>query len=174
MTAARTVRREILKKYYMGRAKIVFKDNGGETSGRNAGFPLATGGIVAFLDADDFWKPEAVEQIVQHWQPSYSKLQFPLLVVNRQGEETGFLMPRHRLDRGRVQHLLLRTGRYSTAPTSGNFYPGWSEKRGRIPVPIDEWPQSVDSYAATFAGFYGEIGAIPKPLWLYRVQLQRD
>jgi glycosyltransferase involved in cell wall biosynthesis len=159
--------REILKQYET-RAKIVLKENGGETSGRNEGFLHATGDIVAFLDADDYWKPEAVERVVQNWRPSYSKLQFHLQVVNHHGSPLGALMPRCRLDEGRVDHLLLTTGRYITCPTSGNFYS--REFLARIlPVPTDEWPQSMDSYAATFAGFYGEIGAIQEPLGYYRV-----
>lgn len=159
--------RDLLKKYE-GRAKCILKENGGETSGRNAGFPQASGDIIAFLDADDFLMPHAVEEVVRKWQPLYSKLQFPLLVVNRWGENTGLLMPRCRLDEGRVDRLLLRSGRYITTPTSGNFYPRWFLEK-IMPVPVAEWPQSVDSYAATFAGFYGEIGAIQQPLGFYRV-----
>jgi glycosyltransferase involved in cell wall biosynthesis len=159
--------RDILQEYG-NRAKIIFKERGGETSSRNTGFLYATGDIVAFLDADDFLKPGAVENVVRNWRLSYSKFQFPLLVVDRQGRANGLLMPRCRLDSGRVDHLLVCTGRYITAPNSGNFYARWLLER-IMPVPEEEWPESVDSYAATFAGFYGEIGASREPLGFYRV-----
>lgn len=159
--------RSVLEQY-RGRVKVVLKEHGGETAGRNEGFRQSTGEIITYLDSDDFLSPNAVERVVQKWRPSYAKLQFPMRVVNRNGESTGLLMPRCRLDSGRVDHLLLSTGRYITAPGSGNFYPRWLLER-IMPVPVAEWPQSVDSYAATFAGFYGEIGAIADPLAYYRV-----
>jgi glycosyltransferase involved in cell wall biosynthesis len=159
--------RSVLEKY-RDQVLVILKEHGGETSGRNAGFQQANGEIVAFLDSDDFLQPDTVERIVESWQPAYAKLQFPLRVVNRHGESTGLLMPRCRLDEGRVDHLLLSTGRYITSPGSGNFYARWLLER-IMPVPVSEWPQSVDSYAATFAGFYGEIGVIHEPLGFYRV-----
>jgi glycosyltransferase involved in cell wall biosynthesis len=157
----------LLEKYQQ-RVQVVLTEHAGESAARNTGFLRASGEIIAFLDSDDFLRPDAVERVVEKWQPSFAKLQFPLRVVNRQGESTGLLMPRCRLDAGRVDHLLLRSGRYVTSPGSGNFYSRWLLEK-IMPVPVAEWPQSVDSYAATFAGFYGEIGVIQEPLGFYRV-----
>lgn len=159
--------RSVLGKY-KNRVQLILKDHGGETTARNEGFKRTSGEIVSFLDSDDFLRPDTVERVVEKWQPSFAKLQFPLRVVNCLGESTGLLMPRCRLDEGRVDHLLLTTGRYITTPGSGNFYARWLLEQ-IMPVPVTEWPQSVDSYAATFAGFYGEIGAIQEPLGFYRV-----
>jgi glycosyltransferase involved in cell wall biosynthesis len=153
---------------YQDRVRVVLKEHEGESAGRNEGFHRASGEIVSFLDSDDMLRPDAVERVVEKWRPSYAKLQFPMRVVNRKGENTGLLMPRCRVDEGRVDRLLLRTGRYITSPGSGNFYARWLLER-IMPVPVTEWPQSVDSYAATYAGFYGEIGAIHEPLAFYRV-----
>jgi glycosyltransferase involved in cell wall biosynthesis len=155
-------------KEFAGRVKLLFLQHAGETAGRNAGFAESSGSIVAFLDADDYLKPEAVATVVEQWRPAYSKLQFHLAIVDERGTERGLLMPRPRLDSGRVDQLLLTTGRYITSPGSGNFYARWLLER-IVPVPTDEWPQSFDSYAATYAGFYGEIGAIQAPLGYYRV-----
>jgi glycosyltransferase involved in cell wall biosynthesis len=158
---------EILQRYET-QAKIVRKQHGGETSGRNEGFRNATGEIIAFLDADDYWKPDAIEKVVRAWDPGFGKLQFPLQIVDRNGDPTGGRMPRMPLSEGRVDSLLLDTGRYITCPTSGNFY---SRRflESIFPVPVEEWPQSMDSYAATYAGFYGPIGAIHEELGCYRV-----
>jgi hypothetical protein len=77
-------------------------------------------------------------------------------------------MPRCRLDSGNVENLLLTTGRYVTSPGSGNVYARWFLEK-IVPIPTDEWPQSFDSYAATYAAFNGIIGAIEEPLGFYRV-----
>jgi glycosyltransferase involved in cell wall biosynthesis len=42
--------------------KIVQKENGGLSSARNAGIVASTSPYVAFLDADDLWYPEKLEQ----------------------------------------------------------------------------------------------------------------
>jgi glycosyltransferase involved in cell wall biosynthesis len=150
------------------RAKIFYLPHKGETSTRNAGFAASTGDLVCFLDADDYLLPDAAARVVSFWRPEFSKVQYPLKVVDETGAEQGLLMPRCQLDSGAVSPALLRTGRYITSPGSGNFYPRWFLEK-IIPVPTETWPQSFDSYAATHAGFSGEIGAIQEPLGFYRV-----
>lgn len=41
-----------------GQIKYIFKQNGGPASARNLGIANALGEYVAFLDADDYWRPE--------------------------------------------------------------------------------------------------------------------
>jgi glycosyltransferase involved in cell wall biosynthesis len=41
------------------------KENGGCSSARNMGVDLATGDAIAFLDSDDEWLPEAIENLVK-------------------------------------------------------------------------------------------------------------
>lgn len=58
--------REIISEYAEKYPQIrtVFKENGGQTSAFNAGFAIAKGEIIAFLDSDDYWYPEKLEKIV--------------------------------------------------------------------------------------------------------------
>jgi glycosyltransferase involved in cell wall biosynthesis len=42
---------------YGGTVTLVRKSNGGAASARNAGIERATGEMIAFLDADDYWEP---------------------------------------------------------------------------------------------------------------------
>src|SRR5262245_19128237 len=43
---------------YAGRVRYVQKPNGGDASARNFGIDMATGSVIAFLDADDYWEPQ--------------------------------------------------------------------------------------------------------------------
>lgn len=53
--------KEIVKKY-SNNVKYYFKENGGVSSARNYGMKKAQGCFFAFLDADDQWLPEKLEE----------------------------------------------------------------------------------------------------------------
>lgn len=157
--------REILKKYE-GRARVVLKENEGQVSALNTGWRIATGQMIAFLDSDDSLFPDAMETVINAWKPEIVKMQFPLQILGPEGS-TGFVMPRARLSEGNLLSRLLKTGRYISAPTSGNVYSrGFLEKI--LPIPEPEWDHG-DAYINNSAPFYGAVGAIHRPLGFYRV-----
>ncbi|MGE5047089.1 MAG: glycosyltransferase family 2 protein, partial [Deltaproteobacteria bacterium] len=97
--------------------------NGGQAAALNAGFLRSRGSIVIFLDSDDSLEPHAVERIVHGWRPGVAKIQYRLTITGA-GADGLDLFP-HRdipFDSGDVVPLLLRSGRYSTAVTSGNAF----------------------------------------------------
>jgi glycosyltransferase involved in cell wall biosynthesis len=53
---------------------IVLEHNSGPSSARNAGWKMATSDYVAFLDADDAWRPEKIE-IQYNWMKSHPAAQ---------------------------------------------------------------------------------------------------
>lgn len=63
---------EALKPYW-DKIRYEYKENGGIASARNRGLELAQGEYIAFLDSDDFWKPEKLEKQMQCFanQPEY-------------------------------------------------------------------------------------------------------
>lgn len=47
------------------RFRAIHQPNGGEGAARNAGMDVATGELVAFLDADDAWHPDALKLVAE-------------------------------------------------------------------------------------------------------------
>src|SRR5437870_3455674 len=79
---------------YNGRVQPVLKNNGGMGSTYNAGFPMAGGDIVIFLDSDDTLLPTAVENVVKLFENRrWSKVQWPLWEVDGNLQKTGLMNP---------------------------------------------------------------------------------
>jgi glycosyltransferase involved in cell wall biosynthesis len=47
---------------YTGRVRLVRQANGGAASARNRGLDLASGELIAFIDADDYWERDKLER----------------------------------------------------------------------------------------------------------------
>lgn len=146
--------------------------NGGQAAALNAGFVRSRGSIVIFLDSDDSLEPHAVERIVRGWRPGVAKIQYRLTITGA-GSDGLDLFP-HRdipFDSGDVVPLLLRSGRYSTAVTSGNAFD--REVLARIlPIPEAEFRISADGYLVTLSPLFGAVLSIDEPLGTYRMHDQ--
>lgn len=53
---------------FEGKVKYIYREHKGVSAARNHGLALASGGLVAFLDSDDLWKPDKIRA-----QMSYMK-----------------------------------------------------------------------------------------------------
>ena len=51
---------------YKPRVHVVCQANAGAAAARNRGLDLATGDALAFVDADDVWRPDKLERQIQH------------------------------------------------------------------------------------------------------------
>lgn len=59
--------KEVLKPFILANQIIyIYKANGGPASARNAGIKITRGEYIAFLDSDDLWLPDKLEQQVKY------------------------------------------------------------------------------------------------------------
>lgn len=77
------------------RVKFISQVNQGLPGARNTGIAHAQGDYIAFLDADDLWKPTKLEKQVRCLDdnPQVGLVHTWMLLVDEQGKSTGKLMP---------------------------------------------------------------------------------
>jgi glycosyltransferase involved in cell wall biosynthesis len=149
------------------RVRVLSKENGGVASARNAGVLAASGELVAFLDADDYWLPDKLEVQMRAWlRRPWAGMCF-----------TGYAMASG--DRGRPRRRIMATEpdhriRAATLLEGYGIAFGITAllTRSAIDVlgPFDErLSVSADiSYAWRLLQSY-EVLAIPQPLAVYRL-----
>lgn len=81
---------EVLKKFD-GRIISILQENQGISPTRNRGIKLALGQYIAFLDSDDFWTPEKLEDQVKvlYANPKVGIVYSRMPIINAQGVKIG-------------------------------------------------------------------------------------
>ncbi|MBD2445791.1 glycosyltransferase [Nostoc sp. FACHB-152] len=160
--------REIIASYG-DRIIPILQPNGKQAAAFNSGFAKSKGNIIIFLDSDDYLMPNAVELIVQIWQPKLAKVHYRLKVVDAEQQDLGYSMPQGSgsLSTGEVWRELISWGGYISTPTSGNALNRKALKEV-FPIP-NEYKSTADDYLSFLIPFYGEVAAIEEPLGAYRI-----
>ncbi|MBC7955683.1 MAG: glycosyltransferase family 2 protein [Cytophagales bacterium] len=157
---------------FADRIKLIAKPNGGQGSAYNAGFAASSGEIVIFLDADDWLYPEAAANVAAAWHGGVSKVQFPLLMVDREGRSLGRQIPHHMHDHQALA-LVREFGTYGSPPGSGNAYSA-SFLRQVLPMSETQWRIAADSVPILLAPAYGEVVTLPAAQGAYRLHRPTD
>lgn len=153
---------------YADRVQVIDKPNGGQASAYNASFARSTGELVLFLDADDWLYPDAVQRIVDAWQPGVSKVQFRLDMVDAHGQPLGRQLPRELHDGEAAAHLMREFGAYGSPPGSGNAY-ARSFLHRVLPMEEAPWRIGADSIPILLAPAHGRVVSVDAALGAYRV-----
>lgn len=144
------------------RIRAVFKENGGQASALNAGFPIATGDLVMFLDSDDKLLNIAAETIAREWQSGGVRMQYPLEVMDASG------MPLGRLVGGAIVPSSL-VGPFGVgSPMSGNVFSRYVLEK-IMPIPEEQWRICADSYLVAASSVFGDVKYLEQPLAWYRI-----
>jgi glycosyltransferase involved in cell wall biosynthesis len=159
--------REIIASYG-NKIRAVLKKNGGQGSAFNAGFAAAQGEIVALMDSDDFYGPNAAEKIVSHWGDEVNILHHRLRTVDSEGNLIGYSPPLDcALDGGNVVPALLKNGYYQAPPTTGLAYRrAFLDKI--LPIPESDFRISADAYLFLVSPFLSPVVVVDETLAYYR------
>jgi glycosyltransferase involved in cell wall biosynthesis len=159
---------------YGDQIRAFFKPNRGQVNTSNFGFEKSQGGLVYFLDSDDLTHPDMLDKVVNAWQPHVCKVQYPLFIVDANGQLVGNTFPTFPagLTAAAIRQDLLVTGSYPCPPTTGNVYARWYLRKL---FPLDErcfrWS---DGPLNTAAPLYGDVLTLHEPLAYYRVHESND
>ncbi len=157
--------RDVINSFCDSRIVKVFKKNGGQASAFNAGFEVAKGEIIAFLDSDDWWKNVKLERIVA-WhnflKGDYVMLQH-LVKVWDNGKEYLYKPALYSGDCFIHTQVTGELGLF--VGTSGLVFSRKILER-IMPVPL-QFKISADAYLTRTSFIFGRVVSIPEILGYY-------
>jgi glycosyltransferase involved in cell wall biosynthesis len=146
--------------------------NSGQRAACLFGLDQTRAPFVLFLDADDELKPGSLETIIGKLDPSIAKLQFSLTRIDAEGQPIREAIPSLDAYRSRedLVQRVLRTGVYTTPPTSGNVF-----RRDVCELLRDAtYDKAVDGVILFAAPFMGDVVSLSDELGLYRIHGRND
>jgi glycosyl transferase family 2 len=165
--------REVLRRYE-DRVEVVLKEQGGQASALNAGLERCRGEVLLVLDADDVLRPQAAARVAAAFaeRPELSKVQFPMAIVDADGDPTGAVKP--------SGHLRAPVGDQRRAELAFPFDLPWLPGGGAgfrteavrriLPIPAADYPRSgADWYLVHLTALLGEAALLEEVCAEYRV-----
>lgn len=158
--------RSVIQSYNID--KVIFKENGGQTSALNVGFYQTRGDIVIFLDSDDYLYPECCKVISEVYNKKVSMYPYKLRICNEYNDEELSTIPTGNMLASSHRELIMKYGYFDVAPMSGVAY-SRSFLENYFPFDGVKWNNSIDHFLSFTAPFYGDVVSINQCLGAYRV-----
>ncbi|MGH8001843.1 MAG: glycosyltransferase family 2 protein [Brasilonema sp.] len=158
-----------LSQKYPNKIKAVFQVNQGQGAAFNTGLGVARGDIVAFLDADDVWKPNKLERIIEIFKNSdvVGVMHF-LENIDGNGKLIKGSIVGRSLDDD-LARIIVETGNaWCFPPTSGLAYRRDALQKV-FPIDSVKWRLCVDGCLIYCTAFLGKIKTLNEVLGGYRI-----
>jgi len=145
---------------YGDRIRAVLTPNGGQAAAFNAGFAVARGDAVLFLDADDVLLPGVCDALADAFaaDPRPVKVQVRMAVIDADGIPTGQLIPGRPHPHGPLdlREHVRRFRSYPWPPSSANAFDA-DALREVLPIPEPEYRGSCDTYLSELLPYLGLV-----------------
>lgn len=154
---------------YDDRVKVLFRENSGQAAAINAAVKLSSGGILCFLDADDWWAPGKLSATRAAFQSdsAVSLVYHRLQPVSIDGSSTLKPIPRT-LCSGDLSALLTRSAGWWPFPMTSAISVRRSAWDAAGPIP-DQFRISADAWLTGIYPFLGDVASLPDSLGFYRI-----
>ncbi len=151
------------------RIRLIAKENGGVASALNAAYTNAAGELIAFLDADDEFKPQKLERVLVELKanPRSGLCAHPVRPVSQAGQPVGAQFPSG-IDAGWLGPASLRRGGYTSLPQASGLCIRREIAAMLFPLP-HQLKRLLDYYICQNAIFFTEVCAVPEVLADYRL-----
>ena len=165
--------REVISRYAARdpRIRTIFKENAAVAAALNDTFRASRGDIITMLDADDMFRPQKLERVVERLSSGgrVGMVMDTLTKVDSAGMPIGRIPEFGRMDRGELRDAILASAAtFSAAPTSGLAMR--RECAAKVfPIPEAQFRTEADLYMRTVAALYFAVDVIDEPLTIYRV-----
>ena len=143
------------------KVKVIYKKNGGQASGFNIGVENATGDIIAFLDADDYWYSNKLE-IIAKYHEHHDGVQHNLLINDT--NKYSFLED----NVSKQKEMMDKYGFIGNIPTSAMSFKKYVIDKF-FPIPEEDYKICADTYVRAMSLLYTDMISIDTPLGCYRV-----
>ena len=159
-----------LEAQYPDKIKAIFQENRGQGGAFNTGFQACSGEIVAFLDADDIWKPNKLQQVVEIFkQQSVVGVMHLLEKFDSQGHLLEDNPPQKLKLGDDLAKIVIETGNaWNFPPTSGLTYRR-SALEKVFPIDAVKWRIWADGCLIYTTAFLGKIKIVNQVLGGYRI-----
>jgi len=161
--------RDLILSFSDERIVKVFKENGGQASALNAGFEKARGEYVAFMDSDDLFDANKLEELLKAFSNSQCSLvQHQLRVIDKDGRETGQLFPPLKAGETDILPLYFRHRSTSFFSATSGIAAQRRTLRRIFPLPEEDWRICADVPLTRPLPVFGKALSI-KPVGSYRI-----